>query len=350
MRLPPLNAETAPGYLRERGLLDAVPDSQVRTVDFSRRNHNIGVEIEGAGAWFIKQIQYHTPEVVASLEREAACYRAAQHAELASMGGSMARLVDFDEANSILIMEFLNCLNGVECHMRVGPFDVRIPVMLGQMVGTLHQTDPAALQARLPGILRKELPWVLQPIASHDSTGSRARFLSAFLTDPTIVHAVEAVREDWRADTVIHGDCRLENFVFCRPKHDDAPLDTKLVDWELADIGDAVWDCASVMQHYWSQWTSSGSPSPERWDALVSALTAFWEAYTGTRGIAGSAGRNLFLRVTLFTGMRMVQKAYEHFATEGWIPEASRSLQLARLLLTDPGQALQGFAVYGHDA
>jgi aminoglycoside phosphotransferase (APT) family kinase protein len=158
------------------------------------------------------------------------------------------------------------------------------------------------------------------------------------------------VRGDWQAATLIHGDARLENFVFCRPKPDHTCLDTRLVDWELASIGDAAWDCANVMQHYWSEWASAGSPSPERWEALTLALTAFWETYTTGRGIAGSDSRQLFRRVIVFTGMRLLQRAYEHFASGGRIPEVNRFIQLARLLLTEPDQALKGFAVYGYES
>jgi aminoglycoside phosphotransferase (APT) family kinase protein len=233
--------------------------------------------------------------------------------------------------------------------MRVGPFDIRIPAIVGRLLGNLHQTAPAAVRAFASGTFHKELPWVLQPIGNHHHGGRRARFLSVFLADRTIARVVEDLRRGWRGDSLTHGDSRLENFVICRPENVDTPLDTRLVDWELADIGDATWDCASVMQHYWSHWMSAASSPPSQWDALASALIAFSDAYTTSRSIVGQDRGEFLRRATLFTGMRLVQNSYEHFAiARAWTPHASRSLHLARLLLTEPGQAWKGFVGLGH--
>lgn len=351
MSFPLLTAETAIAYLRERGILQGDVDGRVRVLDLSRRNHNLAVDVEGAGSWFIKQLQHRTPEVAAGQKREAVLYRAAaRDPALLALRAMMPRCVDFDETNAILVLEFLNGLNAVECHMRLGPFDRRVPAILGEHLGTLHRTPLAAREAGsaalLPaGLLLKELPWVLKPSAARDGTSARGLLLSSLLADPAIGQAVEALRVGWRTDTLIHGDPRLENFVVCRPENDAVPLDVRLVDWELADIGDAAWDCANVAQQYWAQWISTGSPAPEAWDALASALSAFWHAYTVTRAVADAECPAEFRRVTLFTGLRLVQSAYEQFASTGkWNPDANRAIHVARLLLRDPDQALNGFA------
>src|ERR1700730_15473649 len=105
MRLRLLNADTALPYLRERRLLNANSRGRVRV--FSRRNHNLAIEIDGHPGWVIQQIQYDTPEVVASLQREAHCYYAAQESEaLAPLQALMPRCVQFDAANSILVLVF----------------------------------------------------------------------------------------------------------------------------------------------------------------------------------------------------------------------------------------------------
>ncbi|MGH9694429.1 MAG: hypothetical protein ACRD5Z_09825, partial [Bryobacteraceae bacterium] len=122
------------------------------------------------------------------------------------------------------------------------------------------------------------------------------------------------------------------------------PFDLRLVDWELADAGDAAWDCANVMQYYWGQWVSVGAPGPEAWNALAAALRNFWSAYSG--GDEGAQPR--FGRATRFTGARMIQTAYEQFVSAGaWTPMVERISRLACLLLTGTDQALKGFEAHG---
>src|SRR3954452_23649249 len=97
MRLPLLTADTAANYLRERGLATVDHGVPLRVRDLSRRNHNLAVEIDGRACWLIKQIQYDTPEVVASLAREARCYQAAEgNGPLASLRALMPRCAHFD--------------------------------------------------------------------------------------------------------------------------------------------------------------------------------------------------------------------------------------------------------------
>lgn len=300
----------------------------VRVRDLSRRNHNLAVEIDGCTVWLVKQIQHDTPEVVASLAREAQCYRAAEgDGLLAALRPLMPHCAHFDSVHSILVIGFLDGPNAAEAHDRVGPFEARVAEELGRVVRKLHGAIPLDSFPR-------DLPWVLRPLDDGWRVSARSRFLALFHAQTTVACALEELRASWRRNTLIHGDARPENFVLCRP------FDAKLVDWELADRGDAAWDCANVMQYYWSQWASIAGPAPEAWDALAGALQSFWTAYSdGSRGSFG--------RATRFTGARLIQTAYEQFASaSAWTPAVERVAHLACLLLTKTDDALQGFEAY----
>jgi hypothetical protein len=325
MRLPLLTADTVAGYLRDRGLRTVERGAPVHARDLSRRNHNLAVEIDGRPVWLVKQIQHDTPEVVASLAREAQCYRAAEgDGPLADLRPLMPECAHFDSLHSILVIGFLDGVNAADAHSRVGPFEPRVAEELGRVLARLHR---ATLIASLPG----DLPWVLRPLDSGWRTSARACFLAFFHAQSAVARALEELRSSWQRNTLIHGDARPENFVLCRP------FAARLVDWELADRGDAAWDCANVMQYYWSQWASMDGPKPETWDALVGALQGFWVAY----------GNGSFGRATRFTGARLIQTAYEEFASAGaWTPAVERTARLAWLLLTNTDEALKGFEAY----
>jgi hypothetical protein len=328
MRLPLLDAATVASYLGERGLAALHRGEPIQVRDLSRRNHNLAVEIDGRAVWLVKQIQYDTPEVVASLAREAHCYQAAEgDGPLAALRPLMPECAHFDSVHSILVLGFLDGVNAAEAHLRVGPFEGRVAEELGRAVGQVHRAEPL-------GSFPRELPWVLQSLGSGWRGSGRSRFLALFHADYAVARALEELRGSWRADTLIHGDARPENFVLCRPFH------AKLVDWELADAGDAAWDCANVTQYYWRQWACLGAAGPESWNALTTVLQSFWGAYSSVR----EGPRGLFDSAIRFTGARLIQTAYEEFASARvWTPAVERVAHLAFLLLTETGQALKGF-------
>jgi hypothetical protein len=330
MPLPLLNADTVASYLRDRGLAELRRGERVQVHNFSRRNHNLAVEIDGRAVWLIKQIQYHTPEVVASLAREAYCYYASENGgPLAPLKALMPHCAYFDSAHSILVIGFLDGVNAADAHERAGPFEARLAEQLGRVLARIHRTPP-------PDSFPRELPWIFEPLDGPWRMSARSRFLSLFHADGATRRALEELRNNWQANTLIHGDARPENFVFSRP------FEVRLVDWELASVGDAAWDCANVMQYYWTQWVLTGWPAPQTWSALTCALQSFWAAYS-------EGSPQPFDRVTRFTGARLIQTAYEHFASaSGLTPVVERLVRLAALLLVQTGQALQG--LLAHDA
>jgi len=316
MALPLLNADTAAAYLGDRGLAELDCRERVQVRSLSRRNHNLAIEIGGRTVWLIKQIQHPTPEVVASLAREAYCYYAAENGgPLAPLHPLMPRCAYFDSVHSILVIGFLEGLNAAEAHERVGPFEMYLPPELGCVLARVHRTP-------LPSGFPRSLPWVLQPLEGRWRLSARSSFLALFHADAAAARSLAELRESWRANTFIHGDARPENFVLSPDLH------IRLVDWELADVGDAAWDCANVMQYYWTRWISIGWPTPAAWNALTGALQNFWTAYN-------DGSPQSLVRVTRYTGARLIQTAYEHLASAGGITVVvDRLVRLASLLLS----------------
>ncbi len=315
MALPLLNADTAVAYLRDRGLAEPNRDERVQVRSLSRRNHNLAIEIGGRTLWLIKQIQHHTPEVVASLACEAYCYYAAENGgPLAALHPLMPRCAYFDSEHSILVIGFLEGLNAADAHERTGPFETRLAKELGRVLARVHRTP-------LPSGFPCALPWVLQPFEERWRFSARSSFLALFHADVTVARSLTELRESWQANTFLHGDARPENFVL------SPASEMRLVDWELAGIGDADWDCANVMQYYWTHWVSIGWPTLAAWNALTGALQNFWTAYN-------DGSPQSLARVTRYTGARLIQTAYEHLASAGGITVVvDRLVRLATLLL-----------------
>jgi aminoglycoside phosphotransferase (APT) family kinase protein len=337
MRFPLLNSHYIVGYLAERGLLNVEDAKCVTVSEVPRRNHNLSVCIDGVPRWFVKQIRDHTPEVVASLRREAACYHIArQNPKLAPLNALMPQCDFYDAEYSILVIEHLRGVNAAEAHLATDPFDLRIAGLLGHSIAVLHGMTAAAVASPLRTQLQGRLPWPLVASESAIVSSRRSRLLTVFAEPSTATsHALAALRKAWQRDSFIHGDTRLENFMLCRPLNDHGDLDMRVVDWELADIGDAAWDCAGVLQHYWLAWLNAGSGA-DTWPNLRAAIESFWNAYGGRSGS---------LRRTLaFTGARLIQTAYEHAESQRANADLIDRLgRAAALLLVRPDEALKGF-------
>ena len=327
-----LDASGVAAYLVDRGLIARGAESRVNVSIISRRNHNLIVRLDGEPMWFVKQIRNPVPEVVESLAREAACYHfASREAKLASLAELMPRHVFYDPDHAILVTQYLRAVNGAEALEALGSWDAELAVMIGACLGRLHAltwgaTPIGPLRRHLP----EQMPWALAP---PGQAGRRAAVLSVFNNDREVAAVLGPLRREYRFSALIHGDARLENILLVEPAANLGVKEIRLVDWELADIGDPAWDIASVLQHYavrhiWSQ--DPGIPPV----LAHKTFDEFWTAYEAARGGLPPGERRLAVRLT---GVRLIQSAYEHsVAGEAALARVDRIGRLAHLLLTRP--------------
>jgi hypothetical protein len=130
-------------------------------------------------------------------------------------------------------------------------------------------------------------------------------------------------------------------------------LDFRIVDWEMADLGDADWDVGAVLQSFLTVWIlsmpiASGLP-PERYVGMAAqpielmrpVLRAFWEAYAATRGFAATERKTALERSMRFGAARLVWSVFEQrlYATQ-LDPAAMALLQVSLNILKNPAGAV----------
>ena len=134
----------------------------------------------------------------------------------------------------------------------------------------------------------------------------------------------------------------------------DAGMDFRIVDWEMADFGDAAWDVGAVLQSFLSVWImsmpiASGVP-PEAYvsmaaqplDAMRPVLKSFWEAYSKTRKFGKDQSNGELERCMRFAAARLVWSAIEQRLYVSQIdPAASALLQVSLNVLKDPARAVR---------
>lgn len=353
-----LSARTVVPYLLQQGALaaEAVVEGDVMVVEVPRRNRNYKVvRLQGHGL-FVKQIASWDAVSIATLQREAACYRlAASSAELQQLAALLPRFGFYDPQRHVLVIELLTEGEDLAAyHRRRGQFPEAVAARLGEALGGYHRHG--RLPARADGFPRA-VPWVLSfpeqaEVAGALSPANR-QLLDVLQRHAGFHAALGELRAQWRPICLIHGDMKWDNCLVVPRSADADEVEIKVVDWELADLGDPCWDVGAIFQAYLAFWIFSmpmRQLPPARLLALAEhplermqpAIGAFWQAYRRARELdAGAADATLQLSMR-YAAARMIQTAYEAmFQQPQLTPAMYLLLQMSLNVLTRPREAAQ---------
>lgn len=314
--------------LLARGLVGrrSIVDGTLRIADATSRNRNFRVSGGPGESLLLKQgIAADSDE---SLANEAALYQ-----RLAAAGGALAAAVPhihaYDEPRGLLVLEWI--AGGGDLyrhHARRGRCSAPLARALGRVLAALHAVAPDEEE------LRCDAPWVL---SLHRPRLEALRYLSppsielikAIQDDAGFAASLDALRDGWRAEALVHRDVKWANCIV------RGPAAIALVDWEMAGWGDPALDTGSAFGEFlgWSL-RAGGETDPDP------AIAAFWRAYCDARGVDGVPAAGLLDRAVRYAGARLLQSAYEKTQETGLADErADRAVTLARDLLLAPRTA-----------
>jgi aminoglycoside phosphotransferase (APT) family kinase protein len=357
-----LTARSVVPYLLERGALDAGPvvDGELLVVAAHRRCRNFEVRLGEQPGRFVKQVPDWEADSLAALEREAACYALAHHdLDLAPLAALLPGFHAYDPARAVLVLELVQPAESLGAlHRRRDEFPPDLAARWGERLAVLHRAT-AGVAARLRG---GAFPGALPPFLTAHRGDPRAvdrepsdaqRVLAAVRGDDEYRAALAALCAGWRHACLIHGDARWDNcLLHAVPAEAGGELAVKLVDWELADVGDPCWDVGAALESYLSAWVLS-LPAEEALASeqlaaraglplarLQPALQALWHGYATAAGLKDEAARAFLARSLGYAAARMVQTAYEVARQRRQpLPRALALLQVSANVLADPDGA-----------
>lgn len=179
-----------------------------------------------------------------------------------------------------------------------------------------------------------------------------AQLLQILQDYPGLTRALDALKRSWVFRGLIHGDIKWENLLLYRERPEDPP-DIRVIDWEMADLGDECWDTGAIFQAYLSFWIfmlplsptvsleQASEISPFKGEDMQVALAAFWTRYAAARGFGRATSRRYLERCMACAAARMVQTAYEGIQRSPQItPQALCQLQMSMNILRDPAAAV----------
>jgi hypothetical protein len=351
-------------YLLDIGAIDpaTVVDGELMISDVSRRHSNRKVRLGAGPGCFVKQARTEQAMSGSTLGREALCYWLALRDErFAALAALMPRCLHYDPQQQILILELLSeAENLTELHGRLGHLPADVAGMLGRALGSAHAAvgDPGQEDASTR-VFPRSPPWVLgihSLVARQFERVSRGNehLLSIVRQYPGFPAALDELRSGWRQEALIHGDMKWDNCLLLPGAQPGSPAVLRVVDWELADIGDPLWDAAGLVQSFLCAWLLSmpvhEAASAEQLvdaarypiEAMRPALQAFWRAYLEGRGIAPAEGGRPLVRCMQYAAARMIQSAYESVCYAQSVSAPTlRLLQVSLNILTRPRDALR---------
>jgi aminoglycoside phosphotransferase (APT) family kinase protein len=341
-------------YLLSRDLLDTaqVVRDTVTVANVSRRHLNFRVSTDSGPGYLLKQGV--GDERAASVRHEAAMYRRLEAAP-EFPDRYMPRLCVYDAENDLLVFEWVTGAQNLrEYHMRRGYFPVLLARTMADAISRLHRSGDGE-RREAPGASR--IPWafsVHRPTFRffQECSGANLALIEMIQEFPDFCDEIDALRDEWRDDALIHGDLKWDNCIVSGSTPSARMTRLKIVDWEIARTGDPCWDIGSVFHDYLGFWLLSipvtGTMPPEEFlklarfplEKMHPALRAFWETYVRTMGLVAEEADRWLLRSVRYAAARLIQTAFEQM--QGSIRMNGNTicfLQLSHNILKRPREA-----------
>ena len=316
-------------YLQARKRINAedIVAGDLLIVEAKHRNWNYQVIRQYGPSFLLKQ--GIGPLGAAMVAREARVYQFLQACTDAQrLRPYLPGYYDYDPHTGVLILELLRNAESLSAlYRRRSRFSIRLAAAIGDALGTLHRLPPpqaAAPEQALP----TQPPWVLslhRPRLAmfREISGANVRLIQLIQTTPEFGQQLDALRQGWQRQTLIHHDLKGENMVVFAAPDSRRRTRLALVDWESARLGDASWDAGSIFSDYLSVWLLSipitGEAPPERFlelaryplEAIQPAIQAYWRVYVRRMGFDRVTAHQALMRAVQYGAARLVQTGYE---------------------------------------
>lgn len=330
-----INIDNVASYLLEKELIttESIVNGDLKMIDASRKNRNVKALRRKGTSYLLKQPNISDQYSKYTIQREAKLYNLIQN-EIAfiDLRSIMPNFFYFDTQMNILIIEYVEnaqSLNDYSYNLNVGEFPTEPALKLGIIIATYHNAFKEYINDHKISFLPKIFPFSVLFIAhpgpdifSHLSPAN-LQLIKVIQKYPELIGFLEDISHDCYAQTLIHGDMKWDNIILTHHNYNDRNFQMRIVDWELAGIGDPAWDIGCILQDFISFWLYSlpitGNENPEQLilsteyplENMKKAIREFWRGYIKTAGIGSRKANELLIRSTRYCAARLIQKIYE---------------------------------------
>ena len=351
-----LSPETIYQYLHKRQLIDeeAVVKGHFMVHPVKTRNNIMKIIIEPDNSLFVKQTENDVISNGLFLREVNTLKLLKNNNEFTSIAGFVPALMDHDDENNVIVTQlFYSGQNLSEYYGLSKNFDINIARGQANILSACHTAPEKNTDT---SVFPKNVPWVLQLDqfnADQFFPGNQpATGIIKMIKDNQLLRQqIVNLAASWQTTHLIHGDIKWINFLIAE---NDGQKVQKLIDWELADIGDPIWDVAGLLQSYIATWVLGFDNNDAHHHLLPDYMKhfelkntqisaqAFLEEYLKLRNYPETAIPDFYIRAIQFTAARIIQTSLEGITYKISI-EANhmRCIQLAFNILKNPEKALE---------
>ena len=349
-----LTEETVYQYLHKRQLINEneVINGNFMVHPVQTRNYNMKILINEKDSLFVKQMD---TDVVSNnlFNREVYTYNLFKNnTNFNAIASYVPQLLDYNDDDNILVTELVyNSKNLNEYYVISKELKPEIAEEQAKILSKCHVAIKDKLETN---IYPKLLPWVLQldKFEAHqffENNEFSANVIGLIKTNDVLQGELIKLAKSWKYSHLIHGDIKWINFLITEDKDG---IKQKLIDWELADIGDPLWDVAGLLQSYISTWLQSIDNTASDYKLLdhmacfdikkmQPSVQGFLYKYIELQKIPDYKHHEFFEKVMQLTAARIIQTSLEEVTYTSEIKAKNmRYIQLAFNILKDPMESL----------
>jgi hypothetical protein len=354
-----LTAPSIPSWLIHRGLLTpaSIVNADFAVEELNFHNRGFRVYRPADNPLYVKQLREFTRPNVLCLEREAAFGKELSNLESAEwLASRVPKILDYDVRHHAITVQLIPATRNLHDRMEE---EISIPDSvaegIGEFIGLFYSPECNRLLSAVSEQYCSGIPpWILSfHVDQGDGSLSPAnlQLLNVLQQDEVIASGLNQLRSDWHAGSLMHGDLKWNN-VLTREAYNQTynQPDWYVIDWEMVDRGDPLWDLATMVQCWWYYWILSTPPEQLTGldDLLVFRRSAFeetrpslnslWSGFQKTTEMSDADLADTRRSVDRFAAARMIQTVYELLHNQETItPSAWMMIDLSRRIFEGPG-------------
>lgn len=322
---------------------DACLDEPIVIREILQRNVAHRVE-RPDGSLFVKQPTDDASSRGQAAWMEATLYwLAANDPAFAPLRRFLPRFVHYDMPRRVLVLELVEHAVDLHAHAhRSSRAPAAVLAHVGEAFALLHGPIAARVrQSRGRALFRPMPPWLLTLLdvsacTFQARTRAGAEMLAHVRRTSALAAPLDVIARLWSPRTIVHGDTKWTNvLVVSTPGGSD---ETKVIDWELAGIGDPAWDLAGFACGA-AAFAATRAPGVQPTAAEIAAgFMPLWNRYVEVASFDALAARTMLELTIRFLGARLVQFCLESVDQRGGVDSHVPSLlDLAVWALDRPG-------------
>jgi thiamine kinase-like enzyme len=339
-------------YLLDKGFLNPkkLIEGDYTLESYRSRNSIFKVYQKTGSSLFVKQLTESTPQNAYLMQKEATAHYLIQHTDFYKNTRKFTSgLKGYDPSNQVIVTQLFPFAKDLfEVILENKGFSILHAQKIAEILHSFHQPIEEILKSNSSlQFFNKQLPWILT-IGDPQFSANNAKnsVISKILSYPDFVDNIGRLRSEWKSTSLIHGDIKWMNFVSTTED------ELKLIDWEIANIGDPLWDVAGLLQSYLSSWIFSYDNNnlqhqkreEESYISIPSmqkGIQNFWKEYVQLQNYSEEEASIALNTSTRMAAARLLQTAFEA-NTQGpkLFPNTVRAIQLSQNIFNHPEQMI----------